>query len=263
MATLVPTQCQQAWMDPGPISGHPEDRAYVFRPRLGYTGGPAMIWCHGALLNASNGVVPGPIHEFLARLAALGVTTVAPDLGNPASSNGPGSTNPWGCTTATARMEAWRVWMAANLPCDASKVHIGGFSMGGPQGLGYARDYPTKVLSVTGWLPALDVKAINEAVAPDPLNALTPMVAAAYGITAGAPLPAGADPYTDVSLRGLKWRGYYGYLPGTYIPPDWCQRMAAWTGGECFPTQVTSHSMDAVQEPNTPFDEWTSWAGIT
>lgn len=261
MATLVQPQYTLTRLDPGPISGHGEDRAMVFRPRLGIVGGPAVIYCHGALSDFSQ-VLENAAYEFVTRLCAIGATVVAPDYGT--GSSGPGSLNSWGNPTATARIEAWRVWMDANLPCDASTITVIGFSMGGCTSLGYARDYPAKTEQVVGWEPACDLVAIRAARAdPSGPGVFAPAVDAAYGIGPTDPLPAGMDPYTNATLHGLKWRGYYHADGPVFVPADWVTRMAAWTGGQAIPTYgLTTHTTDTMLDAHTPFDDLVSWLGF-
>ena len=261
MTTLVRPQYTQARLSPGPIAGHPEDRAMVFRPRLGVVGGPAVIYCHGAL-NDFTQVLENAAYEFVTRLCAIGVTVVAPDLGTGAS--GPGSLNSWGNSTVAARIEAWRTWMVANLPCDASTVTIMGFSMGGCSSLGYARDYKAKVAAVVNWEPAYDLVAMRaDRANPDGFGVFAPLIDAAYGITSTDPLPAGADPYTNATLHNLKWRGYYHADGPVFVPSDWVTRMATWTGGQAIPTYgLTTHTTDTMLDAHTPFDELVSWLGF-
>lgn len=108
-----------------------------------------LVYCHGAggtWTQPSSASWPG-IAKLMAYAARNGIPAITGDLGLDTVGN----------ATGVARVDAARVALAAATGCSSAKVHLAGASMGPAVALEYAINNPTKVASITGFIPLTSI----------------------------------------------------------------------------------------------------------
>lgn len=262
MTITPPISYTAKWIETGPIAA--ADNAWLFTPRRPPAGGsPLVFYCHGLVISWPHPwpAVPDPVDTrmtIIGRLCAVGATVLMPAISDPTVLTGTTSANGFGNATNTARLEAWRVWAAANIAnVKAAKVSLLADSMGNYTSLGYARDYRSKVNAVAAYCPYCD--AVQSRTVRDGLAAT---IEAAWGITSGSATPAGLDLLTHSGTANVPWRGYYktdDTVIATTAPLAVASvlAMAAHTGGTAVSKGTGGH--DTNQWGDVNWDEFYSW----
>lgn len=135
----------------------------------------------------------------------------------------------YGNDTAMARVTAHGAWLEANRTVKPGKYHLVGTSMGGYTALRWAILNPTKVASLSLLLPLCDIVTAYT----NNVGGLQASMATAWGVTAPAALPAGADLLATadgILDAGIPTRFYYDDADTT-IPQASVLAMAELTGG--------------------------------
>lgn len=178
----------------------------VHTPRTPINGRRVVIACHGYLGTARVFLddPPSPnLGKFTRNLAALGFLIVSVDVGNT-----------WGNATASARIEQARSF-AATKGAASDKVVLLGVSMGHLTAMSYRRDFPTKVAGVVGIMPACDLNDLRN----NNRASSQASIDTAWSVVSPAPLPASADPTSNVNvLQGIPWTAFYSTGDTVVLP---------------------------------------------
>lgn len=149
------------------LPGAESDNVVVYLPRLWKPNGqvPAIILCGGTDDAWQLGFSQNHVLPIARAVTDAGFALGWSDFG----------VNQYGNQNAQNRIGALRTYLQSSaVGARAGKVALGGFSMGGLNALNYAGNYPTNVMSFTGWCPLVDMQA-----AVDHVDIL-PYVQAAY-----------------------------------------------------------------------------------
>lgn len=252
------------WVDPGPISGASTDTAWLVQPtHMPPSGSPLIIYCHGAGFWTAFPTVPDIVStrmETLGKLSDLGCTILMPALGTPGALTGPATINCFGSYYATARIEAWRVYMKSTYPeVLADKIALLGDSMGNYSGLGYARDYGSKVLAVAAYSPFCDVDTMRSTD-----NGISEAINAAWGLALGDPTPTDLNLLTHPNTVGVPWRGYVTTDDTTIAASGVLSvasvaAMAAHTGGAYMTVGTGGHDIQQWAASRVPWGDFSTW----
>lgn len=206
-----------------------------FIPRSPRAGRKGVLLFHGA---GSPTEYTDPVAQLQSvlmaqRIASEGIYCVS----------GPFSGNTWGNDTAVTDTTSAFTQLQSMGASSSSFVGIG-VSMGATNLIRYAVDNPTKMAAGVGILPLVDLKAFYAA----NTGGNQASIAAAWGVTAPAALPARADvANTAIALRGMPW--LVGYSSGDdLIPPSTVTTFASLIGPSCTATVISNliHSDAAV-----------------
>lgn len=203
-----------------------------------YSGGrPVVVFCHGAGGTATAVCDPTLTGQYkIAQALAAVYPVICTDLGG---------TQTWGNATVQARIATCRTYAQASMGAKAGGVILVGVSMGNVSALNYAFNNPGNVLAVVsliGMTSLASARAIGFGAA----------VEAAWGIGAGAALPAGADPSLNMrELSAIKYRSYYD-LSDTIATPATAAALVRGVGGSESTTTGLGHSEAAIAaiDPN-------------
>lgn len=224
----------------GNVSVGENDHLWV--PRTPRTGQYGVILCHGYNTPYSYNQATFPhTAKIIGELARHGIPCVAGFFGG----------DTWGNDTAMSRLTAAHTYLASASGASATKVHMLGMSMGHALALRYAALNPTKVASVTGIIPLVDINAMYAADYPAGSQA---SIGAAWGVTYPTPLPAGADLLAQaptLQSNAIPYRAYYSSVD-PYIQVADVQALAAAAGGTA--TEIDStygHTDAAMTQFNT------------
>lgn len=177
-------------------------------PRRGRCG---VVLCHGS----------GAWEEFIdlgaqphsvvlaAAIATAGIPCVAGDFGGQA----------WGNDTAMSRItSAWGI-LQNQFGCRNDKVCLLGASMGGATAARYTQLHPTQVACFVGLIPLLDLVAFYN----NNVGGSQSEIAAAWGVTAPAALPASANIAANVQMAAtVPLLAGYSSVDQT-VQPAWVQ----------------------------------------
>lgn len=207
---------------------------YLWAPRTPRTGTCGVVLCHGAtspaqymnLLTQSNSV------KLAAALASAGIPCIAGEF----------SGDSWGNDAAmTDVTNAWGVLQAAYPDMRTDKVALLGASMGAAVIARWSQLNPTQTAAVVGIIPLWDLVAFYQG----DVGGLQSSVAAAWGVTAPAALPAGADIAANASLAaGIPHLAGYS-TTDALIDPDWVTAYTAAVGGTAQVTNPNSGHTNA------------------
>lgn len=171
--------------------------------------------------------------KLAAALATAGIPCIAGDMG--------GQT--WANDTAMTRIDAaWAVLKARFPTMRADKVCLVGASMGGALAARYSQLNPTKVAAVVGLIPLWDLAAFYTG----NVGGTQAEVAAAWGVSTGAALPASADIAGNAGLAaGIPHLAGYSTVDTT-VSPAWVLTYTQRVGGTAIVTDTTFGHSDAA-----------------
>jgi pimeloyl-ACP methyl ester carboxylesterase len=178
-----------------------------------------VVYCHGAgggALSASDPVKSAG-EWALVRGIAEHYPVVVADLGGPFT---------FGNARAVARVDDARRYLQDQWGAAPGPVGLVGASMGGVVALNYAATHRAQVLAAVGVVPVSDLHDLYARNA----GGLTPRIAAAWDLTAGDPLPAGADPTRNAAeLVGIPYDAWYAG-DDTVVPASTVLRLVSLMG---------------------------------
>jgi pimeloyl-ACP methyl ester carboxylesterase len=123
----------------------------------------------------------------------------------------------------------------------AAKAHLVSMSMGNTLAFGYAIENPTKVASITSFLPLSSLINTYE----NNVAGLRAAIGTAWGVVHPTPLPAAADLVTGaaaIQAAGIPVRLYYAPDDGALIPVADVLALAAAAGGTATATVGGGHT---------------------
>lgn len=150
------------------LAGAVGDNVIVYLPRLwkANESKPAIILCGGTNDSWTLGFKETHILPVARSLTDAGYAVGWSDFG----------INQYGNQNALNRIDALRSYLqSSTIGAKTDKIAIAGFSMGGLNALSYAGNHPSKILSLTGWCPLVDMQQAYAN--PD----IKPYIDAAYG----------------------------------------------------------------------------------
>lgn len=213
---------------------------YVLVPRLRPAVAlPPLVYCHGSSVPASIAVgFSGPGQpSLLQKICELGRYVVVCQLG--ASLTNWANAQAMACTTDAV------AWAIAKSGYTGTAVHMMGVSAGHAVASRWAALNPSKVRSITGAIPVTGIQWCRDNNAQ-----LQTAIDAAWGVSYPAPLPAGADPFTDpamvATLKGIPWQGYSSTDDPTASPLANTQAWAAVVGGAAHSLGALGHTDAAI-----------------
>lgn len=175
------------------------------------------LFLHGAGATNANFLTGGYAQCAIQQIAsrALGSPTLAGLMGGDVFAN----------DTGMARITAATAYLNTLLSANYQKFHLIGVSMGGAMALRWAAQNPTKVASITGFIPLTDIITAYNTDA----GGLRASIGTAWGVTYPTPLPAGADLEAQASIiSDAKIPTQFLYANNdTIIPPAETLQMAS------------------------------------
>lgn len=198
-----------------------------------------VVYCHGSNRTAIDTLNRGePSTSDFVQTIATQYPTIVTDLGG-------GTT--WGNATAQTRIDEAIAALRTATGCNASTFFLAGVSMGGIASFNYARANPLNVAAIVAAIPVCNLTEIYTTTA-DAATGNTVMknaIATAWGVTAPASLPAGADPYLSPGeLTGVPIRYWYGDSDPLILPAS-AAAFATATGATASPV-VGGHGDSTV-----------------
>jgi pimeloyl-ACP methyl ester carboxylesterase len=159
---------------------------------------PGVVYCHpsgGTALSASD-PISRPGEWNLVRGLAEHYPTVVANLGGPQT---------FGNDLSVSRVGLARQYLQSRWGARPGPIVLVAVSMGAGAALRYAAAHPGDVAAVVAVAPLLDLDAFYSG----DVDGLASLVAAAWGVSEGAPLPATANPMHLVDeLRGIAFQGW-------------------------------------------------------
>lgn len=222
-------------------TGATEADAYA-RPRLldvAPNVHPPILYSHGSTespFHATGGVGGSVFPTMISKLVDIGRRWIfCADLGP--------SLQEWGSDASMARLTDLYNWAKTITGYTGTKVHLLGSSMGNDTQNRWAAQNPTKVFSITGLIPVTGVQWCR-----DNNSQLRTVIDSKWGVVYPAPLPAGADPFTDLtaSLMGIPFLGYSASDDVGAAPLVNTNAWATLVGGESHSVGPLGHT-DAAQ----------------
>lgn len=199
---------------------------------------PLVIYLHGAAGNAqtvNRADAARGEYDLIRGICRLGYTVAIGDVGG---------IHTWGHPTAMAAVEDLRLAVINRGLALPGAAHFIGASMGGDNCIGYYRDFPQNVLSISAIIPAWDLQDIRDF---NRLN-LAASVNAKWGITAQDPLPPGANPIADVEdyvALGNKLKAWYANNDDIAVPQP-VRDFAEVVGAEAIDVGSLGHTQEAI-----------------
>lgn len=175
---------------------------FVLEPRLRPAVAlPPLIYCHGSSVPAAIAVGFSGTGQpsLLQNICELGRYVVVCQLG--------ASLTNWANAQAMAALTDAVAWAIAKSGYTGTAVHLAGASAGHAVASRWAAMNPSKVRSISGFIPVTGLQWCR-----DNNTQLRTTIDAAWGVSYPAPLPAGADPFTDPAqiavLKTIPWQGF-------------------------------------------------------
>lgn len=201
---------------------------------------PRRNTCGVVLLHGSNnpkayvdlGAQPASV-RLAAALATAGIPCIAGDARGQS----------WGNPAVQAWIDtAWGVLAARYPSMRTDKIALVAGSMGGAAAAGYAQAKPGKVAALVGLIPLLDLSAFYAA----NVGGTQAEVAAAWGVSTGAALPAAADIAANAGKQASV-PTLLGYSTvDTTVLPAWVTAYGAKVSAQLVVTDTTAGHSDAA-----------------
>lgn len=219
------------------------------RPILYLPPGVELAWS-----GIDGGTYPGA-NALLGSLCAGGAVVVVLDwdIGTPGFYG-----SSWGAPQIRTNIETVRqaiVAVAGSLGADTSLLDAGTVVLaGGSQGacdcFGYAADQPTRAEAIGLWAPAIDLTGLYSGVytrfgTSDAGTANQAAIAADWGATPPAALPASADPYDNAASVACPVLMAYSDGDATALPAATTAMAAALPDGQAIRVSTTTPHADA------------------
>lgn len=212
----------------------PGEQDSVWAPRSPRRGRCGLILCHGS--GSPAGFIDVVAQQASVRLAAAlataGIPCVAGDFAGQS----------WANDTAMTRIDQATALLRSSFNVDPGKVCLLGASMGGALVARYSQLHPDRVAAVVGLIPLWDLTAFYAA-ASGPVQA---EIATAWGVTAPAALPVGANIAAGApAAKGIPTLAGYSTADTTVLPA-WVTSYSATVGAAARVIDTTAGHSDAA-----------------